>query len=177
MRCDTKMYHKQTFSNSYSNQRELRCCSALLCSAPFTENKQNERQQQVWLIKLHNVIVCVFVCVCSQCPKRTRRILNFIDDLCVPRVAFNFSSPREIFTHFAAVSGSASASAWLTWRMINGQKFNWVIVGPAGDGINPATLSPVPSLPPSSYRVVTSCSLHTYIPFGSQGMPLWQTLW
>lgn len=53
-------------------------------------------------------------CVCSQCPlltsKLTRCILNFIDDLCLPRVAFNFSSLREIFTHFAAAA-AAGASA------------------------------------------------------------------
>lgn len=54
-------------------------------------------------------------CVCSQCPlltsKLTRCILNFIDDLCLPRVAFNFSSLREIFTHFAAAAAAAGASA------------------------------------------------------------------
>lgn len=58
------------------------------------------------------------VCVCSQCPlltsKLTRRILNFIDDLCLPRVAFNFSSLREIFTHFAAAAGAASALSALS---------------------------------------------------------------
>lgn len=57
-------------------------------------------------------------CVCSQCPlltsKLTRCILNFIDDLCLPRVAFNFSSLREIFTHFAADAGAAAGASALS---------------------------------------------------------------
>lgn len=70
------------------------------------------------------VCVCVnsidsLECVCSQCPlltsKLTRRILNFIDDLCLPRVAFNFSSLREIFTHFAAAAAAASALSHMAY--------------------------------------------------------------
>lgn len=37
------------------------------------------------------------------------RILNFIDDLCMTRVAFNFSSPQEIFTHLLQLNSDDDA--------------------------------------------------------------------